>query len=42
MIEQFIKGIKRMNSYKKQIVHLEKIPAQEAIFGELEAIPVLA
>ena len=36
MIEQFIKGIKRMNSYKKQIVHLEKIPPQEAIYGELD------
>ena len=25
-----------MSSYKKQIVHIEKIPAQEANFGELE------
>ena len=36
MIEQFIQSIKKMNSYKKQIVHLEKIPSQEAIFGELD------
>ncbi len=36
MIEQFIQSIKRMSSYKKQIVHIEKIPSQEAIFGELE------
>ncbi len=36
MIEEFIKIIKRMPSYKKQIVHIEKLPAQEASFGELE------
>ena len=36
LIDDFIKSIKRMSSYKKQIVHLEKIPAQEASFGELE------
>ena len=36
MIEQFIKDIKRMESYKKQIVHLEKIPPQRAIYGKLD------
>ena len=36
MIEEFIKTIKHMSSYKKQIVHIEKMPAQEANFGELE------
>lgn len=36
MIEKFIQSIKRMKSYKNQIVHLEKISSQEAIFGELE------
>ena len=36
MIDDFIKSIKRMASYKKQIVHLEKIPSQEANYGELE------
>ena len=36
LIEEFIKSIKRMPSYKKQIVHIEKLPAQEASFGELE------
>ncbi len=36
MIEEFIKSIKHMSSYKKQIVHIEKLPAQEANFGELE------
>ena len=36
LIEEFIKSIKRMQSYKKQIVHIEKLPAQEASFGELE------
>ena len=30
------KAIKRMSSYKKQIVHIEEIPSQEASFGELE------
>ena len=29
-----------MHSYKKQIVHLEKIPSQKAVFGKLErALP---
>ena len=36
LIEEFIKSIKRMPAYKKQIVHIEKLPAQEASFGELE------
>ena len=36
MIEQFIKSIKRRSSYKKQIVHIEKIPSQVAVFGELD------
>jgi DEAD/DEAH box helicase domain-containing protein len=36
LIEEFIKGIKRSRYYKKQIVHTEELPAQEAIFGELE------
>jgi len=36
LIDDFIKSIKRMPSYKKQIVHIEKIPSQEANYGELE------
>jgi DEAD/DEAH box helicase domain-containing protein len=36
MIEDFIKSIKRMSSYKKQIAHLEIIPPQEANYGQLE------
>ncbi|MEJ2281885.1 MAG: DEAD/DEAH box helicase, partial [Candidatus Bathyarchaeota archaeon] len=36
MIEQFIKDIKSRESYKKQIVHLEKIPSQEAVYGKLD------
>src|SRR3990170_8038902 len=36
LIEEFIKSIKRMPAYKKQIVHIEKIPSQEANYGELE------
>jgi DEAD/DEAH box helicase domain-containing protein len=36
LIDDFIKSIKRMSSYKKQIVHIEKIPSQEANFAELE------
>jgi len=36
LIDDFIKSIKRMSSYKKQIVHIEKIPPQEANFEELE------
>jgi DEAD/DEAH box helicase domain-containing protein len=36
LIEEFIKSIKRMQSYKKQIVNVEEISAQEASFGELE------
>jgi DEAD/DEAH box helicase domain-containing protein len=36
MIEDFVKSIRRMSSYKKQIAHLEVISPQEASFGELE------
>jgi DEAD/DEAH box helicase domain-containing protein len=36
LINDFIKSIKQMQSYKKQIVHIEEIPAQKASFGELE------
>ncbi len=36
MIKDFVKSIKRMSSYKKQIVHLEVISPQEASFGDLE------
>src|SRR4030042_5531558 len=36
LIAEFIKSIKRMQSYKKQIVNIQEIPAQEASFGELE------
>jgi DEAD/DEAH box helicase domain-containing protein len=36
MTEEFIKSIKTMGSYKKQIAHLEVIPSQKASFGELE------
>jgi DEAD/DEAH box helicase domain-containing protein len=36
LIDDFIKSLKRMSSYKKQIVHIENISAQEASFGELE------
>ncbi len=36
MIEDFLAGIKRMSSYKSQIVHLEEIPPQEARYGELD------
>ncbi|MDR0373605.1 MAG: DEAD/DEAH box helicase [Nitrososphaerota archaeon] len=36
MIEEFIKRIKQSRSYKKQIVHIEELPARSAIFGELE------
>ncbi len=36
MIEDFIRSLEGMSSYKKQIVHLQEIPPQEAIFGDLE------
>ena len=36
MIDDFLASIKRMSSYKGQIVHLQEIPPQEARFGELE------
>ena len=36
LIDNFIADIKRMQSYKKQIVHIQKIAAQEATLGELE------
>ena len=32
MIEDFVRSIRGMSSYKKQIVHLEEIPPQEAQF----------
>jgi DEAD/DEAH box helicase domain-containing protein len=35
MIEEFLADLKRMSSYKGQIVHIQEIPAQEAQFGEL-------
>ncbi len=37
MIEDFLASLKKMTSYKNQIVHLEEIPAQEARFGELDS-----
>jgi DEAD/DEAH box helicase domain-containing protein len=36
LIEDFIKNIKQMQSYKKQIIHIQKIQAQKADFGKLE------
>jgi DEAD/DEAH box helicase domain-containing protein len=36
LIEELIKKIKRARFYKKQIVHIEQLPAQDATFGELE------
>jgi len=36
LIDDFIKSIRRMSSYKKQIVHIQKIPPQQALFAELE------
>lgn len=36
LIDDFIQNIKHMQSYKKQIVHIQRIPPQEACFGELE------
>ena len=36
LIDDFIQSIKHMQSYKKQIVHIQEIPSQEACFGELE------
>jgi len=36
LIEDFIKNIKQMQFYKKQIVHIQKIAAQKASFGELD------
>jgi DEAD/DEAH box helicase domain-containing protein len=36
LIEDFITSIKQMQSYKKQIVHVEKIASKDAIFGELD------
>jgi DEAD/DEAH box helicase domain-containing protein len=36
LIEEFIKRIKQDRSYKKQIVHIEELPAHRAMFGELE------
>ena len=36
LIEDFIKNIKQMQSYKKQIICIQKIQAQKADFGKLE------
>ena len=36
LIDDFVQSIKRASSYKKQIVHIEEIPSQDACFGELE------
>ena len=36
LIKEFIKDIKRMQSYKKQIVNVQEIPAQEASFSVLK------
>ncbi|MCL2173106.1 MAG: DEAD/DEAH box helicase [Candidatus Bathyarchaeota archaeon] len=36
MINEFLKNIKKSSSYKKQIVHLEELPAHSARFGDLE------
>ena len=36
LIDDFIQSIKHMQGYKKQIVHVQEIPPQEAMFGELE------
>jgi DEAD/DEAH box helicase domain-containing protein len=36
MIDEFLRDIKNMSSYKQQIVHLQEIPAQEAKYGKLE------
>ena len=36
LIDDFIQSIKHMQSYKKQIVHIQEIPSQQACFGELE------
>ena len=36
MIDDFIQSIKHMQGYKKQIVHIQEIPPQDACYGELE------
>jgi len=36
LIDNFVKNIKQMQSYKKQIVYIQEIAAQNASFGELE------
>jgi DEAD/DEAH box helicase domain-containing protein len=36
MIENFVRKLERMRSYKDQISHLETIPSQKAAFGEVE------
>jgi len=36
MIEEFIQSIQKMKEYKKQIVHIENIPSQQAIYGKLD------
>ena len=37
MIEEFLASIKKMSSYKNQIVHLEEILPEEARYGELDS-----
>ena len=37
MIKDFLVRLKKMSSYKNQIVHTEEIPPQEARFGELNS-----
>jgi DEAD/DEAH box helicase domain-containing protein len=40
LIEDFIKNLKQMSSYKQQIVHIQEIPAQKPSYCELEkALP---
>src|SRR4030067_2977091 len=36
LIDNCIKNIKQMQSYKKQIVHIQEIAAQQASFADLE------
>ena len=34
--EQYIRHLKGLRGYKNQIVHIQEIPAREAVYGELE------
>jgi len=36
LIDEFLKNIKQSRSYKKQIAHIEELPAHNANWGELE------